>query len=138
MREVVLERGRECFTKKSDIRLDQPTTGTPWDGAASDVGVHVGVGIGSFTVDTALRGEGAVGFDQFLGRDTSSTFKGVNVLREAFQQQTLFRDQSDERMGDGRLELPRMELASKGVEWNRILSEERYVEYSFLNYSSWL
>lgn len=65
-----------------------------------------------------------MGFDQFLGRNASSTFKGVNVLREAFQQQTLFRDQSDERMGDGRLELPGVELAGKGVEWDRILSEE--------------
>lgn len=65
-----------------------------------------------------------MGFHQFFGGDTSSTFKGVNVLREAFQQQTLFRDQSDERMGDGRLELSGVELAGKGVEWDRILSEE--------------
>lgn len=124
MGEVVAERRRERFTEKRDVGLDQPAAVTMGDSTVGDVGMHVGVGVEFLAVNTVLGGEGAMGFDHFLDRNTSSTFKGVNVLREAPQQQTLVRDQSDERMGDGRLEFSGVELAGKGVERDRVLFEE--------------
>lgn len=85
--EVIVECRWEHFAEKRNIGLDQPTTGTPWDGAPNDVGMHIRVWIGGFAVDAVLGGEGAVGFDQFLDGNAGSAFEGVDVLREAFQQQ---------------------------------------------------
>lgn len=119
-----MERRWERFAEECDIGLDQPATRTPWYGAAVDVGMHVRVRVGGFTVNAALGGERAVGFYKFIDGNAGNAFEGIDVLRETFQQQPLVRDQADERMGDSRLEFTGVELAGKSVERNRVRSEE--------------
>lgn len=67
-------------------------------------------------------------FDDFFRRYSGSSLKAVDILSKEHLKKTLFGDEGDEGMGDGREEFARIELAGEDVERLRVFAEVGDIE----------
>ena len=93
-----------------------------------DVLAHQVVGERRLALDAALVGEGAVGLDDEVVGDAGGALEAVDVLREELEEELLLREQADEDVRDGRVEVARVEVFGEDVEGLGILAEEDEVE----------
>lgn len=106
------------FPKEDNIRLHQSSAlRTPRDFLLGDTASHLGVIKRCLAVDTALRSETAVGFNDKVIGDARNALEGVDVLRKTCLEKRMGGEEPDEAMCRCWAELSWVKLVRQGVDW---------------------
>lgn len=105
------------FPKEDNIRLHQPSAlRTPRDFLLGDTSSHLGAVERCLAVNTALRSETAVGFNDKMIGDARNALEGVDVLRETCLEKRMCSKEPDEAMCWCWAELSWVKLVRQGVD----------------------